>query len=293
VITGVAAVLASIPSPSTNKIEIGPLDLTFYGVLIAAGALAAITLAQRRWAARGGDPELMARIGVWSVAAGVAGARVAYLIPRLDRFQGRWIEVLYIWEGGLAIFGGLIAGIVTGVLMARRAGVDLLDILDAVAPAIPLAQVIGRWGNYFNQELFGRPTDLAWGLEIAPENRPERFASSELFHPTFLYESLWNAGVVMLLLFLDRRRVLPRGHLFVAYLGLYGVGRFWIELLRVDTTFRFLGLSRNALFALALALAAGAFLVRRRRRAEGRADGAGGSDEADEVPVSRRDGDGC
>jgi prolipoprotein diacylglyceryl transferase len=261
-----AASLASIPSPSSNKLEIGPLDLTFYGILIALGALAAIALAQRRWSQRGGDPELMQRIGVWSVAAGVVGARVAYLIPRLDRFEGRWIETLYIWEGGLAIFGGLIAGTLTGCLMARRAGVDLPDLLDAVAPAIPLAQAIGRWGNYFNQELFGRPTDLPWGLEIAPENRPPDLAEAELFHPTFLYESLWNFGVVTFLVFLDRRRILPKGHLFVAYLGLYGIGRFWIELLRVDTTFRLFGLSRNAMFALAVAVTAAVVLVLRRRR---------------------------
>ena len=261
-----AAFVASIPSPSSNMLEIGPLDLTFYGMLIALGALAAIALAQRRWSERGGDPELMQRIGVWSVAAGVLGARVAYLIPRLERFEGRWIEMLYIWEGGLAIFGGLIAGTLTGCLMARRANVDLLDLLDAVAPAIPLAQAIGRWGNYFNQELFGRPTDLPWGLEIAPENRPPAFADAELFHPTFLYESLWNLGIVALLVYLDRRRVLARGNLFVAYLGLYGIGRFWIELLRVDTTFRFLGLSRNALFALAVAVTAAAVLVLRRHR---------------------------
>ncbi len=267
-----AASLASIPSPSSNKIEIGPLDLTFYGILIALGALAAITLAQRRWSQRGGDPELMQRIGVWSVAAGVVGARVAYLIPRFGRFEGRWIEMLYIWEGGLAIFGGLIAGTLTGCLMARRAGVDVLDLLDAVAPAIPLAQAIGRWGNYFNQELFGRPTDLPWGLEIAPENRPPDLAGAELFHPTFLYESLWNFGVVALLVFLDRRRILARGNLFVAYLGLYGIGRFWIELLRVDTTFRLFGLSRNAMFALALALTAAAVLAVRHRRPAGGED---------------------
>lgn len=267
-----AASLASIPSPSSNKIEIGPLDLTFYGILIALGALAAITLAQRRWSQRGGDPELVQRIGVWSVAAGVVGARVAYLIPRFGRFEGRWIEMLYIWEGGLAIFGGLIAGTITGCLMARRAGVDLLDLLDAVAPAIPLAQAIGRWGNYFNQELFGRPTDLPWGLEIAPENRPPDLAGAELFHPTFLYESLWNFGVVALLLFLDRRRVLARGNLFVAYLGLYGIGRFWIELLRVDTTFRLFGLSRNAMFALALALTAAVVLAVCHRRPAGGED---------------------
>jgi prolipoprotein diacylglyceryl transferase len=267
-----AASLASIPSPSSNKIEIGPLDLTFYGILIALGALAAITLAQRRWSQRGGDPELMQRIGVWSVAAGVVGARVAYLIPRFGRFEGRWIEMLYIWEGGLAIFGGLIAGTLTGCLMARRAGVDVLDLLDAVAPAIPLAQAIGRWGNYFNQELFGRPTDLPWGLEIAPENRPPDLAGAELFHPTFLYESLWNFGVVALLVFLDRRRILARGNLFVAYLGLYGIGRFWIELLRVDTTFRLFGLSRNAMFALALALTGAAVLAVRHRRPAGGED---------------------
>lgn len=260
----ITTAFASIPSPSSNKLEIGPLDLTFYGMLIALGALVAIALAQRRWALRGGDPELMQRIGVWSVAAGVVGARIAYLIPRLERFEGRWIEMLYIWEGGLAIFGGLIAGTLTGCLMARRAGVDLLDLLDAVAPAIPLAQAIGRWGNYFNQELFGRPTDLPWGLEIAPENRPPKFADNELFHPTFLYEALWNLGVVAILVYLDRRRILPRGNLFVAYLGLYGVGRFWIELLRVDTTFRFLGFSRNAMFALAVAVAAAVVLILRR-----------------------------
>jgi prolipoprotein diacylglyceryl transferase len=261
------ASLASIPSPSSGRIEIGPVNLTAYGVLVALGITAGIVLAQRRWAARGGDPAVVGQVAMWAVIAGILGARLIWVVPRLERFEGRWLAVLFIWEGGLAFFGGLLAGGIAGVVAARRAGVDVTRFADAVIPAIPLGQAIGRWGNYVNQELFGRPTALPWGLEIDPHRRPERFADAATFHPTFLYESLWNLVTVVVLLRVDARLRLRPGQLVALYAVLYGVGRFGFELLRVDTDFRLLGISRNGLTALALVAAGTAALVVLRRRA--------------------------
>lgn len=257
---------ASIPSPGIRGIDLGVLDIRFYGIAIALGILAAFLLGSKRWQDRGGDPDLMTRIGVWGVLGGLAGARIAYLLPRLDTYLASPERIFAIWEGGLAIFGGLVGGVLIGYLVARRSGVEMAPLFDTVAPAVPLAQAIGRWGNYFNQELFGRPTSLPWGLEIDPENRPAEFADAATFHPTFLYESLWNLAAVGLLLWLDRKGVLARGNLFLTYIVLYGVGRFWVELIRIDTEFRFLGLSRNGLFALAVALAGTALIIIRQRR---------------------------
>jgi prolipoprotein diacylglyceryl transferase len=257
---------ASIPSPSSGRIEIGPVNLTAYGVLVALGIFAGIVLAQRRWTARGGDPAVVGNVAMWAVVAGVLGARLIWVIPRLERFEGRWLAVLFVWEGGLAFFGGLLAGAVAGLVAARRAGVDVTRFADAVIPAIPLGQAIGRWGNYMNQELFGRPTDLPWGLEIDPQRRPERFADAETFHPTFLYESLWNLVTVAVLLRVDARRRLRPGQLVALYAVLYGAGRFALELLRVDTDFRLLGLSRNGITALALVLAGAVTIVVLQRR---------------------------
>lgn len=263
--------LAQIPSPPTNDIQIGPVRITFYGIALALGILAAFMLAGRRWERRGHDPDDLFRLGLWSVGAGILGARIAFLLPRLDVYLDRPASLFAIWEGGLSIFGGLIGGVLMAYLLARRWKLDVLDLFDAAAPAIPLAQAIGRWGNYFNQELFGRPTDLPWGLEIDPANRPPEFADAELFHPTFLYEMLWNLALVGLLLWLDRKRLLPKGSLFLVYIAGYAAGRFWIELLRVDTEFRLLGLSRNGWFSV-LAFAAAVILFLLRQRGAARAE---------------------
>ncbi len=239
-------IVASIPSPPTNVIEIGPLTIHFYGILIAIGVIVAVSVAKLRYGRFGGNPEVIERLAIWAVVLGFLGARMAYVSTHLYRFEGRPWAILFIWEGGLALYGGLTVGTLVVVYLARRWGEDLWAIGDAVAVGLPLAQAIGRWGNWFNQELFGTPTDLPWGLEIAPEFRPPQYAAFETFHPTFLYESLWNVFVTVgLILWLERRGKLAKGASFAVYAVVYGTGRFLLELLRTDTTFRLLGLSRN------------------------------------------------
>ena len=175
----------------------------------------------------------------------------------LSRFEGEWWKVIAIWEGGLALFGGLTVGTLTAVYLIRRRGGNAWKLIDAAAVGIPAAQAIGRWGNYFNQELFGTPSTLPWAVEIAPGRRPAEFAEFETFHPTFLYESLWNAlFVIPALLWIERRFKLPTGGLFMVYAALYGVGRFALELIRTDTSFRLLGLSRNGWVSLAVVIGA-------------------------------------
>jgi prolipoprotein diacylglyceryl transferase len=193
--------------------------------------------------------------------------------------------VFAIWQGGLALYGGLTVGILTGLWVARRRGLPVLRALDAAIPAIPLAQAFGRWGNYFNQELFGTPTTVPWALEVDPEHRPDRYADFATFHPTFLYESIYNVAVVVILLRVSATRRLRPGSLSLLYLVLYGAGRFVLELLRTDTTFRLLGLSRNAWISLALVLGGSLWLwLRERRRPAGDAPGGedAGGDDAEE-----------
>ena len=261
--------LASIPSPSFKEISIGPLSVHVYGILIGLGVLVAAIVITRRYRMFGGDAAILERVIVWTVVLGFAGARLAYVSTHLSRYDGRWYAVFFIWEGGLALFGGLTVGAITAVTMVRRAGGDAWAFADAAAIGLPLAQAIGRLGNYFNQELFGTPTTLPWALEIAPPNRPPEYVDFATFHPTFLYESLWNLLVVVpVILWLERRRVLRRGSSIALYMVLYGVMRFLTELLRTDTTFRLLGLSRNAWVALAVVLG-GLVLLRWRQRVGG------------------------
>ena len=262
------SVLAAIPAPSFSGLEIGPLDLRLYGVLIALGAYLALLWMVKRYAAQGGDPELAERAALAALLFGFLGARIGYVIPRLDRFVDRPLEIFAIWQGGLALFGGLIAGTLAVILVTRRGEGDVRAMADAVAPALPLAQAIGRWGNYFNQELYGRPTDLPWALEIEPSFRRPGFADDPTFHPTFLYESLWNFTLVGVLVWLDRRKVLPRGALILVYAVGYGLGRALIETLRIDTVERYGGLSRNNWIAFALILVGIAGLMRLRSNSD-------------------------
>ena len=228
-------VLGSIPSPSSGVFHIGPLAIHAYGLMIALGVIAAVWLSGRRLEAAGtGTREQMSSIAVRAVIAGIIGARIYYILTDKSepwREPGRWLKI---WNGGLGIPGGLIAGILVGAWAARRSGVSVSGLLTAAAPAIPLAQAIGRWGNWFNQELFGRPTTLPWGLEIDDAHLPEGYASGTLFHPTFLYESLWNVGLCLVLLQIDKRMSLRPGRLMAVYVAGYAVGRFWIEGMRID-----------------------------------------------------------
>jgi len=268
-------VTASIPSPPWNVIEIGPLDIHVYGVTMALAVLAAVVITVRRYERFGGDPALAEKVSMWAIILGFAGARVAYISTHTSRFAGEWWKVIALWEGGIALYGGLTVGAVTAVALLRRRGGDPWRFADAIALGLPVAQAIGRIGNYFNQELFGTPTGLPWGLEIDPANRPPEYAAAETFHPTFLYEILWNLVIVVpAVILLERRRALRRGNLFAVYVALYGTGRFLTELLRTDTTFRLLGLSRNAWVSLLAVAAALVLLVVRQRRAPPAAVGA-------------------
>jgi len=267
-----AAPLAYLPAPPTNGFQVGPLFFHLYGLCIALGVLAAFWLANRRWVEAGGKPGELERPAIWAVIAGFLGGRLGYVITHTGDFRGRWLHVVAIWEGGLALYGGLTVGILTGLWVARRRGLPVLRALDAAIPAIPLAQAFGRWGNYFNQELFGTPSTLPWALKVDPSHRPERYADFATFHPTFLYESLWDLAVVGILLRVSATRRLRPGSLSLLYLLLYAVGRFGLELLRTDTTYRLLGLSRNGWISLAVVIAASIWLwLRERRRPEGEA----------------------
>lgn len=264
------AVPGSLPSPSSGRL--GPLNM--YGLMIALGVLAAIELARARWRDRGGNPDDIYAIALWAVPAGLIGARAYHLATDWQRYEGRWGDAVRIWEGGLGIPGGMAAGVAVGVWVAYRRGMRLPVGLDAVTPALPLAQAIGRLGNYWNQELFGRPTDLPWGLEIDGENRPLDYAEYTTFHPTFLYEMLWNLALVGVLIAVDRRRVLRPGQLFPLYVGGYFLGRLWIEALRIDDASLVLGLRVNIWISLlGIAGAAAVFLWRGvRRRPDDRDD---------------------
>lgn len=265
-------ILNSIPSPSISYFEIGPVKIHFYALCILAGIALAVWLADRRLVARGAKPGVALDLAMWAVPVGIIGARVFHVLthPGDYFYAGADLTaILRIWEGGIAIYGGLIGGAIGAWWGSRRAGIRFTAFADAVAPGILAAQALGRWGNYFNQELFGSATTVPWGLEIAPGNPaiPAGTPAGTLFHPTFLYESVWAVIGVAVLLWLDRRFELRWGRLFGLYLAFYSVGRIFTESLRLDPSEVFLGLRTNiwsALFGIALGLAI--FLVQTRRK---------------------------
>ncbi len=232
--------IASIPSPGTNSISIGPLTFNAYGLCIGIGALAAIYIAQRRWVARGGNGDDVFEVAKWAVPAGVIGARIYHLVTDW-RPIGEWLKI---WNGGLGIPGGLIAGIGVGYLVAKRRGItDLPNMLDAAIPGIAVAQAIGRIGNWFNQEIFGGPSDLPWAVEI--DNPPAPFEAERTFHPAFLYEATWNLLLFGFLVWIDRRGVLKKGMILPLYVAGYAIGRFIVEAVRIDEATEILGIRVN------------------------------------------------
>ena len=260
--------LASIPSPSSGAIELGPLTLHAYGFMLLLGILAATALTGIRWTRRGGDWDLVLRVAMWGVVGGIVGARLYHVATSWSEVPDpKWQGVFEIWRGGLGIWGGIAGGVLVGWIALRRSGQPLFPFMDVVAPGLLLAQAIGRWGNYFNQELFGEPTSRPWALEIDVENRPLEYLASETFHPLFLYESLWALlGVVVLLLVERFFRIRPPG-LFCLYVMWYTGMRFFIEFLRVDDAHEFFGLRLNAwVSAILFVLAAIAFVWSQRRR---------------------------
>jgi prolipoprotein diacylglyceryl transferase len=228
--------LASIPSPSDPFVfHLGSLAPRWYGLLLAAGILLAILLTRRQLALRGHDPAVAGEVAVWAVPFGVIGARLYHVVTDWSAFSGHLEKIPLIQQGGLGIYGAILGGAAGAAIGARRAGVPLLVILDCAAPGTALAQALGRFGNYANQELFGGPTNLPWGLEIDPAHRPPQYLDDATFHPTFLYESLWDLAVMVILLRVSRRwRSHAAGYVLALYLALYSLGRFFVEGLRVD-----------------------------------------------------------
>jgi prolipoprotein diacylglyceryl transferase len=280
------ALVASIPSPPDNAISIGPLELRAYGLFIAIGAIVAVEIARRRWAASSGeDSDAVGDVAVWAIPAGFVGARLYHVITDWHRFDDAPLDVFKVWEGGLGIPGGILGGALVGVLVARRKGYDVPRLMDAAAPAIPVAQAIGRLGNWFNQELFGRPTDLPWGLEIDRARRPERYESVETFHPTFLYEALWNLALAALLVVIGRRRLLRPGQLFILYVGGYGLGRLWVEALRIDTATRIAGVRVNIWVSVLTILGSAVWFLWWQRRPEPVSDAEAGAGAAADTTV--------
>jgi len=240
--------LAFIPSPHTGIVHIGPLVVHMYGLTLLVAIVACILLTGRRWVARGGDWDLVLRVAVWGVAFGVVGARAYHDITSWNEVPTpKWQGIFEVWQGGLGIWGGVLLGTLAGAVIVRRAGYSVYRLMDAVAPGLLLAQGIGRIGNWWNQELYGKPTSLPWGLEIDPAHRMLQYFDKSTYHPTFLYELIWDViGVLLLVFVVDRRyRIVPPG-LFALYVSWYTFGRFFEELLRIDPAHHFAGLRLNA-----------------------------------------------
>lgn len=230
--------LAYIPSPAEGVWHLGPFPLRAYALGIIIGALVAIWIGDRRFQARGGRAGLIGDVAIWAIPFGIIGARIYHVVtdPELYFGEGRnFLDVFLIWKGGLGIWGAIAGGALGAYIACKRYGVSFAAVADAVAPGLLVAQAIGRLGNYFNQELFGRPTDLPWALEIAREYRPSAYLEYATFHPTFLYELLWNLAAAALIIVIDRRYKLTGGRAFALYAMFYTLGRGWIEALRIDT----------------------------------------------------------
>lgn len=245
----------AIPSPPQGVWYLGPIPLRAYGILVATGMVVAVLLTKRRYEKRGGDPELVFDVALWAIPLGIIGARLYHVITSPHQYfgpNGQWLEIFRIWEGGIAIMGGVLGGTLGVWIALHRVGQRLGPFADSVAPTLLIAQAIGRFGNWFNQELFGKPTTLPWGLRIDDAHLPAGYAPGTLFHPTFLYEALWNVTMAVIIIVLDRKHRFSGGQVMFLYIALYATGRFWIENLRIDPANVILGLRLNAWSAIAL-----------------------------------------
>lgn len=273
--------LTNIPSPDRGVWEIGPIPLRAYALCIIAGIVIAIWLGERRWMQRGGTKGTIVDIAVFAVPFGLIGGRLYHVVTDHQLYFGEGrdpIRALYIWDGGLGIWGAIALGAVGAWIACRRLGVPLPAVADAVAPGIVVAQAVGRLGNYFNQELYGGPTDLPWGLEIYERVDPATGVLDPLngvaisdtpiqvVHPTFLYELLWNLGVALLVIWADRKFRLGHGRAFALYVAGYTAGRFWIEFMRTDEANHILGLRVNVWTSMLVFAGAMVYLVLARRR---------------------------
>ena len=263
-----------IPSPPQGVWNLGPVPIRAYALLIILGIVVAVWVGSRRYTARGGSPGVMGDIAIWAVPFGIVGGRLYHVITDWQLYFGPEgsgiVGALRIWDGGLGIWGAVALGALGAWIGAHRLGVALPPIADAVALGIALAQAIRRWGNWFNQELFGAPTSLPWGLQIAPQYRPNGYEAFATFHPTFLYESLWMVGVALVLIWADKRFQMGHGRVFALYVLLYCIGRGWIEYLRIDSANQILGLRLNLWTSLLVGLGALIYLIVSARLRPGR-----------------------
>jgi prolipoprotein diacylglyceryl transferase len=260
-----SVLLASIPSPAANGFSIGPVFIHAYGLCYVVAVAAAVWICSRRWEALGGSRELVQDCALWGFPAGIVGGRLYHVLTSWNQVPHTWWGPFAIWKGGLGIWGGILFGVLVGLWRVRRAGADTAAILDAAAPAILVAQAIGRIGNYFNQELFGRPTSLPWALQIDPAHRPAGYLQYATFHPTFLYELIWNLALAGALVVLGRRRPIRPPGLFALYVAGYSVFRIFEETLRIDPAHHLLGLRLNLYVACLATIAGLAWFVRTQR----------------------------
>ncbi|MEU9922755.1 prolipoprotein diacylglyceryl transferase [Streptomyces griseoluteus] len=286
--------LAYIPSPSRGVLYLGPIPLRGYAFCIIIGVFVAVWLGNKRWIARGGRPGTVADIAVWAVPFGLVGGRLYHVITDYELYfsPGRdWVDAFKVWEGGLGIWGAIALGALGAWIGARRRGVAMPAYADAVAPGIAFAQAIGRWGNWFNQELYGHETHLPWALHITSS---EGGRVPGYYHPTFLYESLWCVGVGFLVIWADRRFKLGHGRAFALYVAAYCTGRAWIEYMRVDDAHHILGVRLNVWTAVVVFLLAVIYLVLSARRRPGRETVVeqGASDDPDAGAAEADAGDG-
>ena len=270
----IGALVASIPSPDQSVWHLGPLPLRAYALCILVGIFVAMWVGDRRWVARGGNPGLVYDVAVWAVPFGIIGGRLYHVLTDWPTYFGAGGSgvrgAVAIWEGGLGIWGAIALGTVGAWIGCRRHGVPLPPFADALAVGVPLAQAIGRLGNWFNQELFGKPTDLPWGLEIDPVHRPEGYEQFATFHPTFLYEALWLVGVAGLVAWADRRWNLGHGRAFALYVAAYCVGRLGMELLRIDPATQLGGIRINVFTSVVVGIGAVVYFVISARTRPGR-----------------------
>jgi len=238
----------SIPSPSTGVIYLGPLPIRAYSFFIIIGIFVAIWLGNKRWIARGGKTGQVSDVALFAVPFGIIGGRIYHVATDFEKYFGDGrnpIDALKIWNGGLGIWGAIFFGGIGAWIGCRFYKINLPPFADAIAPGIIFAQAIGRLGNYFNQELFGKPTDVWWALEIAEKNRPKGFEMFETFHPTFLYELIWSLIIGFTLIYFDKKYRLGHGRVFALYVALYSFGRLLVETFRIDESRILFGLRFN------------------------------------------------
>jgi prolipoprotein diacylglyceryl transferase len=270
----VSDLLASIPSPSQGVWNLGPIPVRAYALCILAGIFVAIWIGGRRWVARGGAAGTVADVAIWAVPFGIVGGRIYHVITDNQIYFGPdgkgLLAAFRIWDGGLGIWGAVLLGGVGAWIGCHRKGIPLPPFADAIAPGIAVAQAMGRFGNWFNQELFGGPTDLPWGLEIDLAHRPAGYEQFATYHPTFLYEAIWCVAVALVVVWADKRFTMGHARVFALYVGLYSVGRGVIESLRIDEAHHFFGIRLNVFTAIVVALGALVYLVVSARLRPGR-----------------------